>query len=421
MSNPASIELPMISEIIERVSSGPEPDRQELDRVIVFAERVLPSTCHYIPAQVNQLHHFAPIYAGLVPSNRNLELDQVPILMRTDRSPVSRVSRELYRWTGKGAGTKFHAHLRRVEASLIHAHFGEGGPPALFLSKRLNLPLILHLHGGAELMTDANLCSKWYQWPFLAHRRSLWKRTSAFLCVSEYVRGRALKAGFPPDKTHVHFNGLDCKTFTPRLPITEKDPNLVLYVGRLIPYKGCDYLIRAMQIVQRDRPGSRLVVIGDGSSRRGLQELAQSLGINCTFLGELKPAEVRSWLERARVFCAASVTTQDGQSEAFGVVFLEAQAMGVPVVSFRHGGIPETMREGVTGLLVEERDVNGLAGQILTYLGDDQFWSKSREEGMRWVRSNFDNSVQTAKLEEIYGRAITTFRAEKFEQSMQSA
>jgi glycosyltransferase involved in cell wall biosynthesis len=205
------------------------------------------------------------------------------------------------------------------------------------------------------------------------------------------------------------------------MPATEKDPNLVLYVGRLIPYKGCDYLIQAMQLVQRGRPGSRLVIIGDGSSRRGLQELAQSLEINCTFLGELKSAEVRSWLEKARVFCAASVTTEDGQSEAFGIVFLEAQAMGVPVVSFRHGGIPETMREGVTGLLAEERDVKGLAEQVLRYLGDDKFWSQSREEGMRWVRSNFDNNVQAAKLEEIYGRAITSFRAENFEQFMPGA
>ncbi len=391
-----------------------------MDRVIVFTERVLPSTCHFIPSQVNQLRLFAPIYAGLAPSNKNLELDQVPIMLRTDRSAVSKVSRELYRWTGTGTATatEFHAHLQAVEARLIHAHFGEGGPPALFLSKRLNIPLILHLQGGAELMTDAKLRSKWYQWPFLAHRRSLWRRTSAFLCVSEYVRGRALKAGFPPGKTHIHLNGLDCKIFTPKMPVREKDQNLVLHVGRLIPYKGCDYLIRAMQIVQRDRPGSRLVVIGDGSSRRGLQELAQSLEINCTFLGELKPAEVRSWLEKARVFCAPSVATQGGLSEAFGVVFLEAQAMGVPVVSFRHGGIPETMREGVTGLLAEERDVQGLAERMLRYLGDDKFWNQSRAEGMRWVRSNFDNSVQTAKLEEIYARAITAFRADKFEQSM---
>ena len=390
-----------------------------MDKVIVFTESILPSTCHFIPAQVNQLLNFAPTYAGLVPAQKNLELDRVPILLRSDRSAASKMARELYRWTG--AGTKFHAPLQRVEARLIHAHFAEGGPPAVFLSKKLNIPLILHLHGGAELMTDANLRGKLFEWPFLAHRRRVWKRASAFLCVSEYVRGHALRAGFPAGKTHVHFNGLDCKTFTPKMAVTEKDPNLVVYVGRLIAYKGCDYLIRAMQIVQRDRPGSRLVIIGDGISRRELQELAKSLEIDCTFMGELKPAEVRSWLEKARVFCAASITTPDGQSEAFGVVFLEAQAMGVPVVSFRHGGIPETMREGVTGLLAEEKDVEGLAEQVLRYLGDDRFWCQSREEGMRWVRSNFDNSVQTAKLEEIYRRVITTFRADNFEQSIQGA
>jgi glycosyltransferase involved in cell wall biosynthesis len=409
----------MISVVNERMPTCPDPERPELDRVIVFTERVLPSTCHFLPTQVALLRNFGATYAGLVPARKNLELDRVPILLRTDRSPVSKAARELYRWTGMGAN--FHEPLKRLQARLIHAHFAEGGAPALFLSKRLNLPLILHLHGGAELMTDANLRSKWFEWPFLAHRRNLWKRASAFLCVSEYVRGCALKAGFPQDKTHVHLNGLDCKTFTPKMPVTEKDPSLVLYVGRLIPYKGCGYLIRAMQLVQRDRPGSRLVIIGDGTSRDGLQELAKSLKINCDFLGELKPAEVRSWLEKARVFCAPSVTLERGESEAFGVVFLEAQAMGVPVVSFRHGGIPETMREGVTGLLAEERDVKGLTDHILRYLRDDKFWSHSREEGMQWVRSNFDHKIQVAKLEEVYCRATSHFRPDKFEQSMRGA
>jgi colanic acid/amylovoran biosynthesis glycosyltransferase len=389
-----------------------------MEKVIVFTESIMPSTCHFIPAQVDQLNRFAPTYAGLVPAQKNLELHHTPILLRGDRSAASKVARELYRWTG--TGTRFYAPLKRVEARLIHAHFAEGGPPAVFMSKKLNLPLILHLHGGAELMTDANLRGKLFEWPFLAHRRRLWKRASAFLCVSEYVRGHALRAGFPREKTYVHLNGLDCAIFTPKMPVTEKDPNLVLYVGRLIPYKGVDYLMRAMELVQRDRPESHLVVIGDGSARRDLDDLAKALKINCSFLGELRPPEVRSWLEKARVFCAASITTPDGQSEAFGVVFLEAQAMGVPVVSFRHGGIPETMREGVTGLLAEERDIKGLAEQMLRYLGDDKFWSQSREDGMRWVRSNFDNAVQTAKLEEIYGRVINDFRAEKFEQSMRS-
>lgn len=390
----------------------------ELARTFIFAERVLPSTQTFIPAQVDLLQNFAPAYAGLLPAQKNLELGQKPILLRSDRSLISRIACEFYRWTG--IGHNYHPHLQAFDATLIHAHFAEGGPAALFLSKRLNLPLILHLHGGAELMTDANLRSRWYQWPFLAHRRNLWRRASAFLCVSEYSRRCAIKAGFPPGKLHVHFAGIDCKAFAPKLPVQDKHQELVLFVGRLLEYKGCDYLIRAMQLVQRQRPGAHLVVIGDGGSRKQLELLARSLEIRCDFLGELKPAELRSWLEKARVFCGPSVTLPDGQSEAFGIVFLEAQSMGVPVVSFRHGGIPETMREGVTGLLADEGDVKGLADRLMRYLSDDEFWSQSREQGMRWVRENFDNTVQAGKLEEIYRRAISGFRSEQFEQSMQS-
>jgi colanic acid/amylovoran biosynthesis glycosyltransferase len=235
MSNPALIQPPAFSALSGNPLSPPLPVQQQLDRVIVFTEQILPSTCHFIPTQVDLLRAFSPTYAGLMPATRNIQLDRLPVLLRTNRSPISKVARELYRWTGMGVN--FHAPLKELKASLIHAHFAEGGPPALFLSRKLNLPLILHLHGGAELMTDANLREKMFEWPFLAHRHRLWKRASAFLCVSEYVRQRALKAGFPVDKTHVHLNGLDCNTFTPRMPVTEKDPDLVLYVGRLIPYK----------------------------------------------------------------------------------------------------------------------------------------------------------------------------------------
>jgi glycosyltransferase involved in cell wall biosynthesis len=219
----------------------------------------------------------------------------------------------------------------------------------------------------------------------------------------------------------VHYAGLDCKAFTPELPVAEKDPELVLFVGRLIEYKGCDYLLRAMQIVQQRRPAAHLVVIGDGTARGDLEQLAKSLGIKCKFLGEMKSPGIRGWLEKARVFCGPSVTLEDGQSEAFGVVFLEAQSMGVPVVSFRHGGIPETMREGVTGLLADERDVQGLADHLLRYLSDEPFWKTSRLQGMQWVRSNFDNAGQVAKLEDIYRRTISGFQSQEFEQLIKSA
>jgi colanic acid/amylovoran biosynthesis glycosyltransferase len=379
---------------------------------------MLPSTQTFIPLQVDKLRRYTAQYVGLIPADRNYALTQEPILLEKSRSRFRRFHREFYRWVG--IAPRFHTAIQRVGAQLIHAHFAEGASSALFMSKRLNLPFILHLRGGSELMPDSELRRLLYQWPYLAYRRQLWQRASLFLCVSEYIRDKAIRAGFPEEKVRVQYTGMNCSAFAPTLPFGEKDPNLVLYVGRLVPYKGCDYLLRAMKLVQRRRPEARLVVIGEGTFRAELERLNGQLGVGAEFLGELPQKTVRTWLERARLFCSPSVTLEDGMSEAFGNVFSESQAMGVPVVSFRHGGIPETMREGVTGLLAPERDVEQLAAHLTRYLEDDSFWAKSREEGMRWVRQHFDAHSQTAKLEDLYDGVIRQSRSESRSQFVTS-
>jgi colanic acid/amylovoran biosynthesis glycosyltransferase len=385
-----------------------------MKKVLVFAERMLPSTQTFIPLQVRELQRYSPQYVGLIPADRNLTLPHTPIMLTHDRAQLSRVRRELYRWTG--VAPLFHAHLRRKPTDLIHAHFAEGGPAALSLSQHLRLPLILHLRGGAELLPDHELRRRLFQLPFLVHRKRLWQRASLFLCVSNFIRDKALKAGFPAEKLRVQYTGMDLRGFTVTDISDHKDPNMVLYVGRLVPYKGCDYLLRAMQHVQQRHPAAHLVVIGEGTFRAELEGLARELGVRSQFLGEKPQEEIRQWYERARVFCGPSVTLEDGMSEAFGNVFSEAQAMGVPVVSFQHGGIPETMQDGVTGLLAAERDVPKLAEHLLRYLQDDVFWTKSRQQGMRWVRETFDVQRQTARLEELYDGVIAGFQPRRFQQ-----
>jgi glycosyltransferase involved in cell wall biosynthesis len=329
-------------------------------------------------------------------------------MLSEKRTRLARCRRELYRWAG--VAPRFHARTREVGSRLIHAHFAEGASPAMFMSDRLDLPMILHLRGGAELLPDAQLRRHLFEFPFLAYRRRVWQRASLFLCVSNYIREKAIRAGFPEDKIRVQYTGMDCDAFSPKMPLSEKDPNLVLYVGRLVPYKGCDYLLRAMQIVRQRRPQARLVVIGDGVFRVALEQMNRELGVRATFLGEQKQPVIREWLERARVFCAPSVTLDDGMSEAFGNVFTESQCMGVPVVSTRHGGIPETTQEGVTGLLASERDFAMLAEHLNRYLTDDAFWAHSRLEGMQWIRRQFDVRTQTEKLETIYDHVIQSFQ-----------
>jgi colanic acid/amylovoran biosynthesis glycosyltransferase len=375
-----------------------------VSRVLIFAERMLPSTQTFIQIQAAALKRFTPQYVGLIPADPGCVLTSPPILLTHTRSLASRLRREGYRWTG--LAPRYHARIRKVGAQLIHAHFAEGASSAVSISAALQIPMIFHLRGGAEMMPDEELRKQAFQLPYLFWRSALWDQASLILCVSDFIRQKAQAAGFPAHKLRVHYTGIDFSRFSPSESASAKDRNLVLYVGRLVPYKGADHLIRAMHLIRRSNPDAHLVLIGDGFFLPKLKALVGELRVPCQFLGELPPQEIGRWLERARVFCGPSLTLPDGMSEAFGNVFTEAQAMGVPVVSYRHGGIPETLLDGETGLLAPEGDQQQLAAHLSRYLTDDEYWSRARDAGMKWVRENFDVHAQTIKLEHIYDEVI---------------
>jgi colanic acid/amylovoran biosynthesis glycosyltransferase len=375
-----------------------------MKKVLIFAERMLPFTQTFIPIQAASLTQFSPQYIGLIPAVPSFPLSQRPILLTHDRGFRSRSRRELYRWTG--VAPQFHSLARDSKAVLLHAHFAEGATAAVSISTAMQIPVIVHLRGGAEMQQDEVLRQKLFQLPYLLWRRRLWERASLFLCVSDFIRRKALATGFPGHKLRVHYTGIDCSNFSPS-KYPERDPHLVLYVGRLVEYKGGADLVRAMHIVRKTQPKAHVAFVGDGVFRSAVEALARELNVPCVFVGEQSSGVVRSWLERARVFCAPSKTLPDGMSEAFGNVFTESQAMGVPVVSYRHGGIAETIVDGKTGLLAAESDYIELAAHISRYLEDDAFWIASRETGMRWVRENFDVRLQTQKLERIYEEVLS--------------
>jgi glycosyltransferase involved in cell wall biosynthesis len=115
---------------------------------------------------------------------------------------------------------------------------------------------------------------------------------------------------------------------------------------------------------------------------------------------------VKAELRQASVFCAPSVEAANGDCEGLGMVFIEAAAMGVPVVSTRHGGIPEAVRDGKTGLLVPERDAPSLAAAIGRLLRDASFRQQLSVEGQRFVQKQFDLSNQTSELEALYDEVV---------------
>ncbi|MEI7666397.1 MAG: glycosyltransferase family 4 protein [Synechococcaceae cyanobacterium ELA263] len=159
-----------------------------------------------------------------------------------------------------------------------------------------------------------------------------------------------------------------------------RDPCTVLCVARQYPRKRVTDLIAAFPLVLAQRPEARLVVIGDGPEHGALRQQLADLGIGSSvqLLGALaSDQEVRAWYRRASIFCLPSI------QEGFGIVFLEAMASGLPVVSTTATAIPEVVPHGEAGLLVPPRDPPALAAAILSLLGDAALQQRLRAFGRR--------------------------------------
>lgn len=374
--------------------------------VVIFREELLPVSETFIAAQATALQHYAPVYVGLTPARRSLKLDGPKALLAKSPGRLARWRAKAYRHHPYAPG--FHRSIKELRPDLIHAHFSIDGTSALGLQDHLKVPSIVTLH-GYDVSTRRDEWERGMRGRrYLARLPKLFHQTSRFLCVSDAIRHHAIRAGFPQEKLVVHYTGVDCGQFTP-LESDKRDPALIIFVGRLVEKKGCEYLVRAMGMMAAHRELStpaRLVVIGDGPLRQDLKALSRLLNVNAQFLGAQPFEVVREWIGKARVLCNPSVTAADGDSEGFGMVFTEAQAMGTPVVSSHHGGIPEAVCDGKTGLLAPERDVTTLASHLHRFLTDNAFWQSCGCRATSWVRQRFDLHKQTRELERIYEEVV---------------
>jgi len=182
---------------------------------------------------------------------------------------------------------------------------------------------------------------------------------------------------------------------------------LILSIGRLIYYKGFDYLIEAM----RDVDG-HLLIVGDGPLRGDLERQTQALGLQnkVTFLGEIHNDDIAPYYHAADIFALASIA----RSEAFGIVQLEAMACGKPVVNTNlDSGVPWVSPDGVTGITVPPKDPMALAGAITKLLDDDSLRIKYGEAARLRVEKEFSQELMISRLLETYREVLRVPVAEQ--------
>jgi colanic acid/amylovoran biosynthesis glycosyltransferase len=191
----------------------------------------------------------------------------------------------------------------------------------------------------------------------------LFQEGDLFLPVSEYFRHRLIGWGAPAERTKVHHMGVDIDRF-PYLPHAMDDGVLrLISLARLVPKKGLEWSIRAAAEL-----GSQVhyTIVGDGPDRPKLQSLINDLGASqfVRLAGWKHQDEVAALLRQAHVLIAPSITTNDGEEEGIPVALMEAMASGMPVIATRHSGIPELVRDEVSGFLVDEKSVDQLIDRI---------------------------------------------------------
>ncbi len=300
-----------------------------------------------------------------------------------------------------GLAPRLYRQVQQLNPALIHAQFGLSGALALPLARTLKVPLVVHFRGADATVKDEYAqYSSINHWIYFQRREALKREARLFITVSKFIKEKLLEQGFPAEKIVAHYHGVDTETFQPD-PAVPREP-VVLFVGRLTDKKGCEYLIQAIAQVQATMPEVELVLIGDGPLKPSLEALANQSLSKHRFLGVQPPSVVRSWMNRARVLAAPSVTSPQGDAEGLPNVVLEAQAMGLPVVSTIHAGIPEAVVHGETGLLAPERDAQQLSEHILRLLQDFELWQRFSIKGRSHMQKLFNRRQQTRVLEEIY-------------------
>jgi colanic acid/amylovoran biosynthesis glycosyltransferase len=287
----------------------------------------------------------------------------------------------------------------RREFDIIHCHFGDKGVLAQLWKHwgvvRGKLSVVFHAHEMAGLSEAEG--RELYG--------ALFKSDALLLPVTNYWRDRLLRWGARSERTLVHRMGVDCDRFQfqPK-PIVLDAQIQLLSVCRLTEMKGVEYGIRAVAKLRPQYPGLRYTIAGGGPLRDHLEGLIRQLGVRdiVTMAGPQPQDKVAGLLRGAHIYLVPSVTDSIGCQEGLPVALMEALASGVPAIGTRHAGIPELISDRITGLLVEERDVDGLASAIESLVIDPQTRLKVARQGRAVVEREFNIGLLNERLENLF-------------------
>ena len=290
---------------------------------------------------------------------------------------------------------RYHQIVNDPSVKLIHAHFGLDALTALPYAVSTGKPLIVSFYGMdvTSLPYRRGVDARRYR----SGLPRLFDQARVLIAPSHFLAGELDRLGAPMNKVVIHPTGTVVGP-TPR----PSGRSGVIFVGRLVPKKGVADLLHAMALLPEPLRSTPVTVVGYGPLLPGLKSAADKLALNVNFRGRLPSEQVTKLLTEHAVFCGPSQRAPDGDCESLGMLFIEAALAGLAVVSYRHGGVPESVEDSVTGLLAAERDVPELSRHLRQLLCDPQRAADIGRAGYRRAAEMFDIRTRMSCLEDIY-------------------
>lgn len=286
---------------------------------------------------------------------------------------------------------------------IIHCHFGPNGTLAVSLKDigAIEGKIVTAFHGydiSSYIIKNGDSAYK-----------DLFLRGDLFLPISERWKNKLIELGCDEKKIIVHRMGIDMNKFVfPRSGQRNDGKIRLLSIGRLVEKKGMRYAISAVAKLLKKYPDIEYTIAGDGPLKNDLENLIQELHgqDNIKLVGWKRQSEVITLLRNSDMFIASSVTGRDGDLEGIPVVLMEALAMGLPVISTRHSGIPELVEDGKTGFLVPEGDSDAIAEKLEFLINHQEDRNIMKEAGRIYVEKRYNIDTLNDELVEIYRRLL---------------
>lgn len=368
--------------------------------VLIFTKKVLPRSNTFVATQALQLRDKKPIFLGFAKDSSGIELIKGNHhCVLSDYSSFPKLFKLLFETTG-------YIHPRWLNAikaeapDIIHAHFGKGGFYCAAFAKQLQLPLITTFHGSDITQKDKFSYGQ-------KHREVAFTVSTKVIAASKFIERKLIERQCPPEKIIQHYTGIETDYFVPSNQ--KSDVPTILFVGRLIEQKGCQFLLHAFKYVQHVIPEARLLIAGYGHYDSTLKKIASDIE-NVTFLGAQSKAQVKALMDDAWLTCLPSIVMKRGNEEGLSTVCMESQAMNTPVVAFDTGGVGEVVKHEKTGLLVEKISSETLSEALLTLLQNDALRLAYGQNARTHILENFNAKTQSQRLSKIYEQIIASSR-----------